>query len=103
MNNLSSLLWACPMTCTSSNANWWAVTKQCTLVRYACRAGLPPICIVSVLFFWGSTSSCNIFGIDSFAREMIDHAQLCIRGDGVSGFHQCISKGGVGVCAASTL
>ncbi len=40
------------------------------------------------------TSSFNIFGIASFARELVDHARLRFQGDGVFGFHQGSSEGG---------
>ncbi len=42
----------------------------------------------------GFASFYNIFGITTFAWEMVDHAHLCNLGDGVLGFHQGSSMGG---------
>ncbi len=40
------------------------------------------------------TSFSNIFGNASFAWELVDHARLCIQGNGVFGFHQGSPEGG---------
>ncbi len=42
--------------------------------------------------FFASLS--NIFGIASFAWELVDHVRLRFQGDGVFGFHQGSSEGG---------
>ncbi len=50
-----------------------------------------------VLFHHGFkcfTRFSNIFGIASFARELVDHARLRFQGDGVFGFHQGSSEAG---------
>ncbi len=64
---------------------------------YGCEVGHVAVAYRRFVSFSGLqcfTSFFNIFGIASFARELVDRVRLRFQGDGVFGFHQRSSEGG---------
>ncbi len=73
---------------------WWPMCKQCTVVRSDMQRLHTAALWCVILDFKGFTSYSNLFGIASFAWELVDHARFCIPENGVFGFHQGSSEGG---------